>query len=166
MKIIFSQKYSINGIYFDLKYRATRDGEKTSDFHNICNNIPRTLVIIKTIKGIKIGGYTEQIWLNEKNEKGDLKEDNNAFIVLFDTCQIFNIKKGEKAIWCHPSYGPCFYGKASFCIYTKDFLLTEPLKTNKSIESNFNGIKYDYELFNGMQKTYAQDIEVFQVIMN
>ena len=166
LKNIFSKKYNINDVYFDLKYRATRDGEKASDFHNICNNIPRTLVIIKTIKGIKIGGYTEQIWLNEKDEKGEYKKDNNAFIVSLVKCQIYSIKQGEKAIWCHPLYGPCFYGKASFCIYIKDYLLTEPLKTNKLVESNFNGINKDYELFNGIQKTYAQDIEVFQVIMN
>ena len=169
LKSIFSKKYNINDVYFNLIYRATRDGEKVSDFHKICDNIPRTLVIIKTIKGVKIGGYTEQTWLKEKkekNEKEDYKKDNNAFIVSLDKFQIYNIKPGENAIWCHPLYGPCFYGKKSFSIYIKDYLLTEPLITNKLIDNNYNGIKYDYELFNGVQKTYAQDIEVFQVIMN
>ena len=165
LKSIFSKKYNINNIFFNLKYRATNDGEKASDFHKKCNNIPRTLVIIKTLKGLKIGGYTEKSWSNEKEEKGELKEDNNSFIVNLEKYEIYNIKQGEKAIWCHPSYGPCFYGKSSFCLYIKDYLLTEPLKTNKFIENTFVGIKFDYELFNGLKKAHAQDIEVFQVIV-
>lgn len=114
---------------------------------------------------MKIGGYTEKSWNNEKEEKGDLKEDNNSFVFSLDKNEIYNIKQGEKAIWCHPTYGPCFYGKASFIIYIKDYLLTEPLKTNKLKENVFIGIKYDYDLFNGLENAYAQDIEVFQVIM-
>ena len=165
LKNIFYKKYNSNNIFFNIIYRATRDGEKVSDFHKKCNNIPRTLIVIKTLKGLKIGGYTEKSWNNEKEEKGDLKEDNNSFVFSLDKNEIYNIKQGEKAIWCHPTYGPCFYGKASFIIYIKDYLLTEPLKTNKLKENVFIGIKYDYDLFNGLENAYAQDIEVFQVIM-
>jgi hypothetical protein len=166
LKNIFYHKYSANNIYFDLKYRASRDGEKVLNFHKKCDNIPRTMVVIKTIKGIKIGGYTEQTWLNEKEKNGELKEDNQAFVFSLDKYEIYNIKKGEKAIWCHPEYGPCFYGKASFAIYIKNFLLTEPIKSNKAVESIFVGIKKDYELINGFETTYAQEVEVFQILMN
>ena len=166
LKNIFYKKYNINNVYFDLKYRATRDGEKASDFHKNCDNIPRTLILIKTIKGVTFGGFTEQTWSNEKEQKGDLKEDNNSFIFSLEKRQIYNIKPGQKAIWCHPQYGPCFYGKGSFCIYCKDYLLTEPLKTNKITENVFIGITNDYELTNGLDKAYCQEIEVFQTIMN
>ena len=165
LKNVFYQKYIIKNICFDLKYRATRDGEKCSDFHNKCDNIPRTLVVIKTIKGLKIGGYTEQSWLNENEKKGELKEDNQAFIFSLDNYKIYNVNNGEKAIWCHSKYGPCFYGKASFGLYMKDYLLTEPIKSNKLVENVFIGIQYDYELTNGLESTYAQEVEVFQVIM-
>ena len=166
LKIIFSQKYQTDNIFFNLKYRATKDGEKVLDFHKKCDNIPRTLVIIKTIKGIKYGGYTEQTWQNENEKNGEFKVDNQAFIFSLDNYNFYNIKKGEKAIWCHQQYGPCFYGKGAFSIYIKYNLLTEPIKTNKSIENVYDGIKKDYELTNGFESTYAQEVEIFQIIMN
>ncbi len=49
-------------IIYKLLYRATRDGNSASSFHQKCDNICGTLVVIKTTKGFRFGGYTEQEW--------------------------------------------------------------------------------------------------------
>ena len=45
-----------------LLYRATRDGDTTKSFHNKCNNIKGTLMIVKTSKNYIFGGYTDENW--------------------------------------------------------------------------------------------------------
>ena len=51
-------------IIYKLLYRATRDGNNTQIFHKKCDNIMGTLIIIKTAKGMRFGGYTEKKWCN------------------------------------------------------------------------------------------------------
>ena len=58
-------------IIYKLLYRATRDGNSAASFHQKCDNICGTLVVIKTTKGFRFGGYTEQAWNASSN--GDKK---------------------------------------------------------------------------------------------
>ncbi len=45
-----------------LKYRASRDGFNSADFHSKCDAVENTLTIIKTTSGNVFGGYTEKAW--------------------------------------------------------------------------------------------------------
>jgi len=45
---------------WELKYRASRDGFKASDFHSKCGGIPNTLIVIKAKSGNIFGGFTEE----------------------------------------------------------------------------------------------------------
>jgi len=54
-------------IIYKLLYWATRDGNDTQIFHKKCDNIMGTLTIIKTTKGMRLGGYTEKKWVMAKN---------------------------------------------------------------------------------------------------
>ena len=47
---------------WELKYRASRDGFKASDFHSHCDGIENTLAIIKATSGNIFGGFSEQKW--------------------------------------------------------------------------------------------------------
>ena len=47
---------------WDLKYRASRDGFKSTDFHSHCDGIANTLTVIKAKSGNIFGGFTEQEW--------------------------------------------------------------------------------------------------------
>ena len=58
-------------IIFKLLYRATEDGNTAQAFHQKCDNISGTLTIVKTTKGLRFGGYTEQIW----NHNGGVRTD-------------------------------------------------------------------------------------------
>ena len=61
---------------WELKYRATRDGFKASDFHSHCDGISNTMTIIKAKSGNIFGGYTEQEWHSDD----DFVADPKAFI--------------------------------------------------------------------------------------
>ena len=65
-------------IKYNLIYRATRDGDDCSKFHEKCDNKNQVLVIFKTTKGLIFGGYTEIGY----EGSGGSKIDNNAFFFL------------------------------------------------------------------------------------
>ena len=101
----------LSGKEFKLLYRATIDGVGASDFHGKCDNQPRTLTIIKTIKGYIFGGYTSIAW----GDKGGYTNDDNAFIFSLVNASslplLIPVEVGDKhAIACHVEYGPIFGG--------------------------------------------------------
>ena len=63
-------------IKYILLYRATRDGNSVDSFHKKCDDISGTLIVIKTNKGMRFGGYTEQIW--NIDYRGEGKKDGNG----------------------------------------------------------------------------------------
>ena len=96
-------------IYFDLIYRATKDGDSSENFHSKCINQAPTISIIKLDNGRIIGGYTTIPWLNENKA---YISDINAFIFSIDSKEKYNLKEklnGKYAIY-HSinSYCCCF----------------------------------------------------------
>ena len=61
---------------WNLIYRATQDGFGASQFHEKCDNKPKTLVIIKSTKGYVFGGYTSVAW----NRTSGWNRDPKAYI--------------------------------------------------------------------------------------
>lgn len=97
---------------WDLLYRGTLHGFKSSDFHEKCDKIPKTLSIIRSNGGHIFGGYTEVTW----DQSGFYKSDKNAFIFSLvngeRTPVKVNIANGKEchAIFCHSTAGPTFGG--------------------------------------------------------
>ena len=89
--------YFINIDSSKLVYRATRDGDTTKSFHNKCNNIKGTLMIVKTSKNFIFGGYTDETW----NEDKKYKKDDNAFCFSLNLNKIYKSKKKNHAINCN-----------------------------------------------------------------
>jgi hypothetical protein len=124
----------------DLLYRGSLHGFGASDFHAKCDNIPKTLTLIRTTNGNIFGGYTEATW--DKYEQH--KTDKNAFI--------FSLVNGEKrpvrvnvangnesnAIYCGTSYGPTFGGGHDFKI----------AKNPNTSNSNYSRFGHTYSLPN------------------
>jgi len=52
-------------------YKATLDGFKAADFHRKCDNIGKTLTLIKTTKGYIFGGFTSESWAHTGDYKSD-----------------------------------------------------------------------------------------------
>ena len=146
-----------NVISYDLIYKATRDGDKSENFHSKCDSVENTLVIIKTTLGKIFGGFTTKLW----NHKANYTNDPLAFAFSINNQKIYNIldnKKGEFAIYPHNSYGPCFgqgtdFGLYSGCTGRKDNWC--------SSQKTFN---YNGEHLNGTSNFQVLDYEVYHVI--
>ena len=85
-------------------YQATIDGEDASYFHKICDNIPNTLILIKSEGNRRFGRFTSEYW--ESSIK--TKYDKNAFLFSFDKNKIYKCKKDNYSICCSSVNGPCF----------------------------------------------------------
>ena len=104
---------------FNLIYRGSCDGFSGENFHRKCDDIPKTLTVVKVKENDNIfGGYTEQTW------NGDIltKKDKKSFIfslVNTDEKPIrmdYDNNRSEYAIFCYPSYGPVFGSGHDFYI--------------------------------------------------
>ena len=139
-----------------LLYRLTRDGDKISKFHQLCDNKGPTLTLFLVNDG-NIGGiYTPLSWDTTSNTK----KDKDTFM--------FNLNKNEKykknhepiSIWCTENFGP----------WTVNFGFT---KTMKQIEHRGKDINQAYEnsvkiLPNDSNKTKIFDIneaEVYELLI-
>ena len=89
------EKFLNKNIGFKLLFKSSKDGDKLSKLHDKCDNIQSVLLLIKTNKGIRFGGYTEVGF----NNKGNEVNDNKAFIFSLDKKTIY-INKANPAIYC------------------------------------------------------------------
>ena len=85
-KCIYNKLYkNLNQNFtFKLLYRATRDGDKASTFHKNCDGICPLLLLVKTKKEIRFGGFTETYFESTKEYKGkrEIIEKINSLNVL------------------------------------------------------------------------------------
>ena len=140
---------------YNLIYKATRDGDKSQIFHQICDSYNSTLILIKTLKGRKFGGYTYEKW-----EGDDVnKKDNRAFIFSIDINKVYDVIKNEEAIGCYKLNGPDFCGWQ--IVIHDNFLNNKQCYTGEK-EMNFN-TEEDYELNGGEKYFGILELEVFQV---
>ena len=144
-------------------YQATIDGDGAINFHSKCDNIPNTLVIIKSAGNRRFGGFTTQIW---DSSGGKWKDDKNAFLFSLDKQKIYPYKNDGKAIYSYKDYGPCF--GSAFDIYLgNNAIQQKQLYTNESYSSssyNFYGDNNGLSEDGKSSYIYPTDYEVFQVI--
>ena len=65
-----------------LLYRMTKDGDSFKIFHTLCDNIKPNLILVKSKKGKKFGGFTFENW--ESCNEGIWKKDNKCFLFSLD----------------------------------------------------------------------------------
>ena len=150
------QNILLKGVIFNLVYKASNVGDQALTFHQKCDNLNMSLVLIETTKNIRFGGFTTKSW-SGNNVK---KKDNNAFVFNLETNSIFDIKFNEPAIGCYPKFGPVFFG-CQIRIYD-NFFSKGGTTCHKSL--NYYTTK-DYELNNGEQFFYVKDIEVYDILV-
>ena len=144
----------LKGVKFNLVYKAFDDGDKAKIFHEKCDKLNMSLVLIETDKDVRFGGFTTKSW-----EGNCLKKiDNNAFVFSLETNLIYPIMKSEPAIGCYPKFGPVFFG-CQIRIYD-DFFTKGGTTCHKGL--NYKTTK-DYELNNGEQKYLIKDIEIYSI---
>ena len=160
-------KNKLNGeIKYNLIYRATRDGPKTSDFNKACNGKNNQLIVLKTTKGVIFGGFTGRGFQNTNNY---YIVDNSVFLFSFKNKKIYRIKKDSCALYEDSSYHyGIFFGKCdgNNPIYLGDGnnnMLTNNSYTCPKSNNQYEFIK-DYELNEGEKIFNLEEIEVFQII--
>ena len=148
------QDILLKGVKFTLVYKAFDLGDKAKTFHEKCDKLKMSLVLVETDKDVRFGGFTMRNW-----EGNCLKKiDNNAFVFSLDNNTIYDVIKNEPAIGCYPKFGPVFFG-CQIRIY--DSFFTEGGTTCR------RGLNYktkkDFELNKGKQKYLVKDIEVYNI---
>ena len=142
------------GVKFTLVYKAFDVGDSARTFHEKCDKLKMSLVLIETDKDVRFGGFTTQSWDGHCLKK----TDNNAFVFSLDNNTIYDIIENEPAIGCYPKFGPVFFG-CQIRIYDEFF--------TKGGTTCRRGLNYktsrDFELNNGEQKYLIKDIEIYNI---
>ena len=139
---------------FNLLYRASDHGDKANIFHNKCDSVNMTLVILIDHNNNRFGGFTTREWSGNCVQKMDEK----AFIFNVEKVKIYEVLPNQTAIGCYPSFGPIFYG-CQIRVYDNFF--------TRGGSTYLKGVNYntdfDYELTNGNQNFGIKDLEVYEV---
>lgn len=141
-----------NKIVFVLLYRGSRDRDGANDFHLKCDKYKNTLILVKTKKGLRFGGFTCEKW----DGKGD-KRDKNAFCFSLTKNKIYNWIKG-KSIYADPESGP-FFGNCMFEIKDKFFDNGGECSEDYFYDNQEGGC----ELNNGEEVFEVEEVEVFNI---
>ena len=158
LKKISSETETMN-ITLYLLYRASIDGDLASDFHSKCDKAKNTLVLVKTKKGLRFGGFTSETWQGNDVDKMDEK----AFCFSLDKMKIYNCIKEKRAIFASTYSGPAFEN----CIFQiKDKCFEEGGECSDDTQNNFDNQEMQYEINNGEENFEVEDVEVFKVIFN
>ena len=139
----------------ELIYRASRDGDSSKNFHNMCDGKSNTLTVIKTSVGKRFGGFSQGKWESEQKYISDEK----AFLFSIDEKEFYFIKKdqSEFALFCNKNNGPAF-GKGP------DFLISSNCRNNSSfIKQESFDYKGKTDTLVGKQKFSAIDYEIYQI---
>ena len=142
------------GVKFHLAYKAFDLDDKAETFHQKCDNLDMSLILIETDQDVRFGGFTTKTW------KGDClkKIDNNAFVFSLNNKKIYDIVTNQPAIGSYPKFGPVFFG-CQIRIFD-EFFTNGGTTCKKGLNYKTT---YDYELNNGIQKFLVKDIEIYRL---
>ena len=147
-------------------YQATIDGDGAINFHSRCDNIPNTLVLIKSAGNRRFGGFTTAQWSSPSS--AEYKDDPNAFLFSLDKQKIYSYKKDGNAIYNYKDCGPCFGGGCDIYI-GRHGIQEKHLYTYESCSSgsyNYNGDNNALSESGNGSGIYVAEYEVFQVIFS
>ena len=141
-------------------YQATVDGGNSEIFHKKCDNIPNTLILIKSEGKRRFGGFTPIPWKSEENYIKD--PEGKTFVFSLDNKKIYYLNNPDNAVYHDINSGPCFGGG-------RDIALDgNPIKDNKLYTLECS---YDYQGDIHPLSEYkdnnlkALEYEVFQIIL-
>ena len=147
-------------------YQATTDGGDPLDFHLNCDNIPNTLILVKSEGLRRFGGFTPIAWKSDEHGIFITDFEMKTFVFSLDNKKIYNLKSTHSnAVYHGKNTGPCFGSE------TGDIsIIGNPIKEKKLCNYKFS---YDYK---GINDTLSEcvfpdyikaiEYEVFEVIFN
>lgn len=155
-----SQKLNKKNISLEQIFKASSNGDDIYSFHQWCDNIPNTLIIISTDENKrKFGGFTSKVW-DQSNKN---KIDEKAFLFSLDNLEIYPIldKYKDKAINCRKNFYAPYFGE--------DLLIFDGFfsnQFNKTEEKYYNygesALNEEYKL-SGQKYFTVSEMEVYKV---
>jgi len=159
-------KSRINKEVKELKklYQATIDGDGAINFHTKCDNIPYTLIIIKSAGNRRFGGFTSKPWTSPSSWESVY--DINSFLFSLDKQKIYPYKNNNPSTYIHKDYGPRFGGANdiqinSKCIQEKNSYTCE---SSSSCSYNYQGDNNALSEDGRGSCFFVTEYEVFQII--
>lgn len=152
---------------FQLVYKASRDGFSAKSFHDRCNSLFPTLVLVRSTNGSIFGGYFETPWTSPE-ESSHVKGTGNEFMfslvspkcdgpVFFESVIIPYVHQSK-------SHGPAFGMNDK----VDDFFISDKPNENSlshvkgfSVNEIFNSNGYSNVVFNGSEAFSVLDYEVY-----
>jgi hypothetical protein len=160
MKIISNWIEPNKFLKYSLLYRATRDGDESSTFHNLCDNKGATLTIIKTNSGFIFGGYSDIDWESYRNKSEWIyKFSQHAFLYSMNKQKKYPVKDPSKAVFCKGVLGPTF-GFGHDIEIVNNFLSKES-KCNSP--KSFKQMNSENEFNGGEEKFLVNELEVYLI---
>jgi hypothetical protein len=150
-----------------LLYRGSRDGFRSSNFHEKCDNQTNTLTLIETTKDFIFGGFTPIAWESSANSISKPDSSGKSFLFTLKTPRNseprkFMLMSGKNAILCNSSYGPVFDGNLDMGV--RDNCSTSTNNWTNLGGSYVNGTGIDGKLvFTGELYFTVKEIEVFTI---
>ncbi len=116
--IIFIERIKSKKTKWTKIFSSSEDGDSAETFHQKCDNIEGTVILIKTKKYKRFGGYAKKKW-NHSN--GSFANDSKAFLFSLTTMDIFNRNENGNEIKGDKDSGPWFGSGPDFQIVNKWF---------------------------------------------
>ena len=158
------KQFKISKIKSKLIYKASSDGPNPNIYHQKCDEIPKTLCLIKTKENLIFGGYINIKIINGGN--GENKEDKDAFIFSLALKKIYLPKKNQLSLHFNSNYGPIFGNNTCgypILVKGQDFFKIEGYSC-KLKECPYENFINDYEINGGKQYFQIDEIEIFQLL--
>ena len=145
---------------YTLLYRASKNGDSSRKFHNLCDYISPTVTFVETTEGWKFGGYTDKCWESEIHTSDDnYKASPNAFLFSLNLKKKYISEYDNAEMFCSQVRGPTFGYGHDLSISDKCFTHA----SNCNSPCTFSGMEKKNE-FNGGKHTFiVKELEVYLV---
>ena len=88
-----------------LLFRGSEHKYSAEKFHDMCDNIPHTLTLVRTEFKKTIAGYTPLMWNQNTDSNSDYfaaDKDGLSFLLSLDIFERMKLFDKSKAIYCGP----------------------------------------------------------------
>ena len=134
-------------------FASSEDGDTAESFHSKCDGIENTVILVKTKKYKRFGGFTKNKW-NHNN--GGFSNDAKAFLFNLNTMDIFNRNDNGCEMQGHKAFGPWFGGGPDFQIANNCFKVNSvhnkkcynyPQNSSYPLAESNNFLVKEYEVY-------------------
>ena len=127
-----------------LLFRGSKDGFKAKTFHEKCDNIHDTVVIVRTDGETNntVAGYSHYRWNQVNGHVHDAGK--KAFLLQLNRREKYVPQNGNNLINCNNGYGPTFGGGNSLFGGGYDLRISDDCNSNNNSYSNFP-FTYNFE---------------------